>query len=131
MAEDPQRLPPGGSEQVVAGRALAVFVALAYALSWAWMAPFVLAGDVIEKGSGWPTHFLALLGPMVAAVVVTAWVSGRGGLADRLQPRQCHQGPAQGPDASQGCGCGCFSSVEAEAPDSELPLSGPGAAGFF
>ena len=85
MAEGPQRLPRGGSDQVVGGRALAVFVALAYAFSWAWMAPFALAGDVIEKGSGWPTHFLALFGPMVAAVVVTAWVSGRSGLADLLK----------------------------------------------
>jgi membrane protease YdiL (CAAX protease family) len=65
--------------------ALAVFVALAYALSWAWMAPVVLAGDVIEKGSGWPTHIVALFGPMAAALVVTAWVSGRGGLADLLK----------------------------------------------
>jgi uncharacterized protein len=64
---------------------LAVFVALAYALSWAWMAPFVLAGDVIEKGSGWPSHAVALFGPMVAALVVTAWVSGRRGLADLVQ----------------------------------------------
>ena len=65
--------------------ALAVFVALAYALTWVWMTPFVLVGDVIEKGSGWPTHVIALFGPMAAAVVVTAWVSGRGGLADLVK----------------------------------------------
>jgi membrane protease YdiL (CAAX protease family) len=59
-----------------------VFVALAYALSWAWMAPLALAGGLIEKGSGWPTHFVALIGPMAAAFVVTAWSSGRGGVTD-------------------------------------------------
>jgi membrane protease YdiL (CAAX protease family) len=59
--------------------ALAIFVALAYALSWAWMTPFSLAGDVVEKGAGWPTHFVALFGPMAAALVVSAWVSGRAG----------------------------------------------------
>ena len=83
MAEDPQRLPPEGSDQVVAGRALAVFVALAYALTWVWMTPFVLVGDVIEKGSGWPTHVIALFGPMAAAVVVTAWVP-RGEAASQI-----------------------------------------------
>ena len=75
--------------------ALAVFVALAYALSWAWMAPLVLAGDVIEKGSGWPTHIVALVGPMVAAFVVTAWVSGRGGLADLVKRMSRWRMPAR------------------------------------
>jgi membrane protease YdiL (CAAX protease family) len=63
---------------------LAAFVALAYALSWAWELPFVTAGDVIEKGTGWPTHFPALFGPALAALLVTAWVSGRPGVLDLL-----------------------------------------------
>jgi CAAX protease family protein len=64
--------------------ALALFVVLAYGLSWAWMLPFAAIGDVIEKGSGWPTHLPALLGPALAAMLVTAWLSGREGLADLL-----------------------------------------------
>ena len=51
---------------------LASFVALAYAVSWAWMFPLVAAGDVVEKGVGWPTHFPVLFGPALAAFVVTA-----------------------------------------------------------
>ena len=64
--------------------ALAIFITLAYVLSWAWLTPPVLAGDVIEKGTGWPTHFPALFGPMIAALVVTAWLSGKDGLTDLL-----------------------------------------------
>jgi uncharacterized protein len=63
---------------------LASFVVLAYALSWAWAFPFVAAGDVVRKGVGWPTHFPALLGPALAALVVTALVWGRTGLRDLL-----------------------------------------------
>ena len=63
---------------------LASFVGLAYAVSWAWMFPFVAAGDVVRKGVGWPTHFPALLGPAVAAFVVTALVWGRAGVRDLL-----------------------------------------------
>jgi len=63
-------------------RALAAFVILACGLSWAWTLPFAAAGDVIEKGSGWPTHLPALLGPAFAAMLVTAWWSGREGLRE-------------------------------------------------
>jgi hypothetical protein len=63
---------------------LASFVALAYAVSWGWAFPFVAAGDVIEKGVGWPTNFPALLGPALAAFVVTAVVWGRAGVRDLL-----------------------------------------------
>jgi uncharacterized protein len=63
---------------------LASFVALAYAVSWGWAFPFVAAGDVIEKGVGWPTNFPALLGPALAAFVVTAAVWGRAGVRDLL-----------------------------------------------
>jgi membrane protease YdiL (CAAX protease family) len=62
------------------GRA-ALFVVLAYALSWAWAIPLVAAGDVIEKGRGWPTHAPALLGPLLAAVLCTA-LTGRGALRE-------------------------------------------------
>jgi membrane protease YdiL (CAAX protease family) len=63
---------------------LVSFVVLAYAVSWAWAFPFVAAGDVVKKGGGWPTHFPALLGPALAALVVTAVVWGRAGVRDLL-----------------------------------------------
>src|SRR5205085_9365731 len=69
---------------VVRRSPLASFVVLAYAVSWAWMFPFVAAGDVVRKGAGWPTHFPALLGPALAALVVTALVWGRAGVRDLL-----------------------------------------------
>ncbi|MEA2248069.1 MAG: protease family protein [Solirubrobacteraceae bacterium] len=48
------------------------------------MFPLVAGGDVVEKGVGWPTHFPALLGPALAASVVTARVFGRAGVRDLL-----------------------------------------------
>ena len=62
--------------------ALAAFVVLALGFSWASTLPFAAVGDVIEKGSGWPTHLPALLGPGFAAMLVTVWLSGRKGLAE-------------------------------------------------
>lgn len=62
-------------------RALAAFFALSFLLAWGWSVPFALSGEVVERGAGWPTHFPALLAPALAAVVVTAWKSGRAGLA--------------------------------------------------
>jgi len=64
--------------------ALAAFIALAYGISWAWTFPLAAVGDTIDKGRGWPTHAPALLGPAVAAFIVTGWLSGRTGLADLL-----------------------------------------------
>lgn len=58
------------------------FYALTLAISWGWMLPFVLAGSVVDRGSGWPSHMPALLGPMIAAVVVTAWTQGARGVRD-------------------------------------------------
>jgi uncharacterized protein len=52
--------------------ALGWFVLLAYGLTWAWMLPLALSGAVVAPGTGWPTHFPALLGPLVAAVLVAA-----------------------------------------------------------
>jgi membrane protease YdiL (CAAX protease family) len=39
---------------------------------------------VVRRGEGWPTHLPALLGPAIAAVVVTAWTAGRPGVRDLL-----------------------------------------------
>jgi membrane protease YdiL (CAAX protease family) len=64
--------------------ALAVFFALAYALSWAWAIPLAAAHLVVRQGQGWPTHYPALFGPAIAAVVVTACTMGRPGVRDLL-----------------------------------------------
>ena len=61
---------------------LVAFVALAYGLSWACWIPLALTGTVVEAGQGWPTHLPGLLGPAVAAVVVTAATEGRRGLRE-------------------------------------------------
>ena len=63
-------------------RALVVFFALAYALSWSWAIPLAAAHLVVRRGVGWPTHLPALLGPAIAALVVTAWTMGRPGVRD-------------------------------------------------
>ena len=63
---------------------LASFGEFAYAISWAWAFSLVAAGVVVKKGVGWPTHFPALLGPGLAAIVVTALVCGRIGVRDLL-----------------------------------------------
>jgi membrane protease YdiL (CAAX protease family) len=61
-----------------------LFAAIAYALSWSWAFPLAVRGDVILKGQGWPTHLPALVGPAVAALLVTAWITGRAGISDLL-----------------------------------------------
>ena len=63
-------------------RALVAFFTLAYALSWSWVIPLAAAHQVVRRGVGWPTHLPALLGPAIAAVVVTTWTMGRPGLRD-------------------------------------------------
>jgi membrane protease YdiL (CAAX protease family) len=65
-------------------RALVVFFALAFALSWSWVIPVAAAHQVVHRGEGWPTHYPALLGPAIAAALVTAWTAGRPGLRDLL-----------------------------------------------
>ncbi len=53
------------------------FFVLAYAFSWAWLIPLAISGGRVTAGDGWPTHFPALLGPLLAAVVLTAHRGGR------------------------------------------------------
>jgi uncharacterized protein len=79
--EQPQQA-RGGSRLDV--RALVVFFALAYALSWSWAVPLAATHQVVRRGEGWPTHYPSLLGPAIAAVVVTAWTTGRPGVRDLL-----------------------------------------------
>jgi membrane protease YdiL (CAAX protease family) len=64
---------------------IAWFVALAYAFSWAWLIPLVLAGGLVVAGVAWPTHFPALLGPLLAAFVMTTRQRGRRGVRDLLR----------------------------------------------
>jgi uncharacterized protein len=58
------------------------FFVLACLLSWAWLIPIAVTGGVVVAGKGWPTHFPALLGPMLAAFVLTGLWAGRVGLTD-------------------------------------------------
>jgi membrane protease YdiL (CAAX protease family) len=55
------------------------FVVLAYALSWADWIPLLLRGERVVPG-GPVTHFPGLVGPAVAALVVSALAEGRAGL---------------------------------------------------
>jgi membrane protease YdiL (CAAX protease family) len=68
--------------RLAARRPLAAYLVLACAASWAWWLPMALTGSVARPGVGWPTHLPGLLGPALAAVVVTALVDGRPGLVD-------------------------------------------------
>ena len=73
---------PRSPRWVVAEHPVLAFFALAYLISWSYWVPLVLAGDRVRAGEGWPTHLPGLAGPAIAAVVVTAVLDGRGGLAD-------------------------------------------------
>lgn len=61
-------------------RAVALFLVLAFAISWAWLVPMALSGGVSQPGQGWPTHLPALLGPGIAGVIATAYLHGKQGL---------------------------------------------------
>jgi uncharacterized protein len=63
-------------------RPVVAFFVLAYALSWAWVIPWAATGHVVLQGQWWPTHFPSLVGPMLAALAVTAWTAGRTGVRD-------------------------------------------------
>jgi membrane protease YdiL (CAAX protease family) len=58
------------------------FTALAYGFSWAWLIPIAATGLVVSAGVGWPTHLPALIGPLLAAFVMTARRQGRPGVRD-------------------------------------------------
>ncbi len=61
-----------------------LYLLLSFALSWAWAWPLALSDAIVTRGDGWPTHFPALFGPAIAAVLVTAWTTGRAGLVDLI-----------------------------------------------
>jgi uncharacterized protein len=68
-----------GPRALVHDRELLAFFFLAFLLSWSWWVPVALTG-------GTASHFPGLLGPVLAAVVVTAVTGGRPGLR-RLRGR--------------------------------------------
>lgn len=66
-------------------RPLASYVLLACGLSWAYWIPMYVRGEVVTPGATTgASHFPGLLGPMLAAVIVTAIVSGGRGLREYL-----------------------------------------------
>ena len=59
------------------------FVLLAWALSWAYWIPMAIQGAIVTPGATTgASHFPGLLGPMVAALIVTIVVGGRPGLRE-------------------------------------------------
>jgi membrane protease YdiL (CAAX protease family) len=81
---DADGVPRAGADRGRAARArLGLFVLLAYALTWAWLLPLALSDALVEQGRGWPTHFPALLGPLLAALVVASRTGGLRGLLSR------------------------------------------------
>jgi membrane protease YdiL (CAAX protease family) len=71
-------VPGSGVAASVRRHPLAAFFLLTYLLSWGYWVPVALAG-------GHTSHFPGLLGPMVAALLLTPLVAGRAGLADLLR----------------------------------------------
>jgi membrane protease YdiL (CAAX protease family) len=61
------------------------FIALAYGFSWAWLIPLAMTGLVVATGVGWPTHLPALMGPLLAAFVMTARQQGPKGVRDLVR----------------------------------------------
>lgn len=74
----------------VAKRPAVAFYVLTLALSWGYW--LTLLGSGLRVGPGSVAHFPGLLGPMLAAVVVTAVVGGRAGLHE-LGMRMVRLGP--------------------------------------
>lgn len=72
------------AQRLVRTHLLLTFLLLAYALSWACWLPVAVSGGIVRPGQGIPTHFPGLLGPMLAAIIVTALTEGRVGLQDLL-----------------------------------------------
>jgi len=60
------------------------FVVAAYGLSWAYWIPLALRGVVVTPGGG-TTHFPGLLGPAIAAFVISALAAGDNGVRDLWQ----------------------------------------------
>lgn len=76
--------PPVLRDRAWSPRRVLTFFVLAYAISWAWVIPWAWTGHTVRQGSGWPTHLPSLLGPLLAAVALTAWSSRGAGVRELL-----------------------------------------------
>jgi membrane protease YdiL (CAAX protease family) len=72
-----------GGPPMTTSRRVGAYVLLAYAVSWICWLPLGVSHRVVHVG-GWPSHLPGLLGPAVAAVLVTGLVTGRAGIRDLL-----------------------------------------------
>lgn len=76
---------PTGLFELVRRHPLGSFTVLAWGLSWAYWIPMAIRGEIVTPGATTgASHFPGLLGPMVAALIVTAIVGGRSGLREYL-----------------------------------------------
>jgi membrane protease YdiL (CAAX protease family) len=66
----------------LAAHPIATYLVLALALSWAVWIPQALAAQTVRPGVGWPSHMPGLLGPALAAAIVSWIVGGKAGLTD-------------------------------------------------
>ena len=71
-------------ERVSVVRRLVAFTVIAYGFSWAWWLPLRMSGSEIDFGQGAPRYIAGLIGPLVAALVVTAATEGWAGVRDLL-----------------------------------------------
>jgi membrane protease YdiL (CAAX protease family) len=60
------------------------YFVIAFAFSWAIWIPMAVINMRVYQATPWPTHFPAMLGPVVAALVMSAIVGGRMGVKDLL-----------------------------------------------
>jgi len=68
-------------QATLARHPVAAYGALALAITWGCWLPLAVAGLVVRPGL-WPSHAPGLLGPALAAVIVTAILIGRRGLRE-------------------------------------------------
>jgi hypothetical protein len=66
-------------------------------LTWAWWLPLAVAGRTVTQGDGWPTHFPGLLGPSLAALLVTAATRGSSGVGELLRRAGATTAPPRRP----------------------------------
>src|SRR6476620_4786569 len=67
--------------RVIRAHQLAAYVVIAYGLSWGYWVPLVVTRHLVTVGGG-TTQFPGLLGPMLAALLVTAVSDGRAGVRE-------------------------------------------------
>lgn len=74
-AQTATRVPGRGLGAAIRRHPLGAYFLLAFTLSWGYWIPIAVAG-------GRPSHFPGLLGPMLAAILITGIIHGRPGLRD-------------------------------------------------